>query len=117
MNGFLLWFVIGFLTMLCILTFAQGANSHDAPTGWSYDMSCCNTVDCREVDGPFGPRKHAVRVTEVQGGYRISTTGEFISWKSRHLRVSKDEFYHWCSQSMGADDSATICLYVPTRAY
>jgi len=111
-------------TFLAIMAFAMAFHvaarlaAHDAPSGWAYDPSCCNTMDCRPVDGPTDKLgHHSVQVLEVDGGYRISTTGEFISWKSKMIRESKDGEFHLCSRNMGDDNASTICLYVPNRGY
>ena len=78
------------------------------PQGWTYPMACCSGVDCREVaeeDIIEGPR-----------GYVIKATGEVIPMTSRKVRPSPDGLFHWCSVN-GKPDSATICLFVPPRAF
>ena len=93
------------------------ASAHDAPSGWSYSPSCCNTIDCRPVDGPFDKLgHHKVQVLAEANGFRITTTNEFIPFNSPMIRESKDGEFHWCSRS-GADNTATICLYVPPLGY
>lgn len=95
---------------------ATPAKPHDAPLGWSYDYSCCNTRDCRQVSGPASKSK--VTVSEVKGGYQVNRVGaepEFLRYNDSRIKQSKDGEYHWCSGMDGADDSYTICLYVPPR--
>jgi len=88
---------------------------HDAlptaakPQGWSYPFSCCSGFDCREV-------KMGTTVREKGNGYVIVKTGEEIPYGDTRLKESPDGSTHWCSVA-GLDDSRTICLYVPPRAY
>jgi len=90
------------------------AHSHDAPNGWSYPSSCCSGYDCREVGDRHSKAK--VRVVETNQGYQITATGEVIAWSDARLKDSPDGEYHWCSVA-GADDSGTICLFVPPRSF
>lgn len=90
------------------------AHSHDAPKGWSYPSACCSGYDCREVGGRHSKAK--VRVVETSQGYQITSTGEVIAWSDARLKDSPDGEYHWCSYA-GADDSHTICLFVPPRSF
>lgn len=95
---------------------AQPARAHDAmptaakPQGWSYPFSCCSGYDCREVtSGPQGT------VRERPEGYVIAKTGEVIPYTGdTRLKDSPDGATHWCSVA-GADDSRTICLFVPPK--
>lgn len=99
---------------------ARMAEGHDAPSGWTYDSRCCNTIDCRPIDGPADKiRHHAVQVIEVDGGYQIvkpNGSRDFIAWNAPNIKESKDGEYHWCSGA-GLDTTHTICLYVPPRGY
>lgn len=100
--------------MLRIVTIAAvisvsmtAAGAHEAPAGWNYDSSCCSNFDCRQVsDGT---------VKETAEGYQLPT-GEVISYDDARIKPSKDEFFHWCTVA-GANDSRTICLYVPPRSF
>lgn len=111
-SGFAMFFLSYFFT-------TYSAYPHDAPSGWHYDYSCCNTVDCRPIDGPDDVvRHHKVQVVEVTGGYQINKpygSPEFVEWNSKKIRESKDGKYHWCSTGGGSDVGGTICLYVPQR--
>lgn len=82
------------------------AFAHDAPAGWSYPFACCSGLDCRQVDEKA--------VLEHDGGYTIRATGEFIHSTDHRIKPSPDGLYHWCSVG-GADDSGTICLFVPGK--
>ena len=101
------------LSALLVLTISY-AFSHEAeptaaqPQGWSYPFSCCASYDCREVpDTAIGERPE---------GYVIKKTGEVLAYSDARLRDSPDGVYHWCSVA-GADDSRTICLFVPPRGF
>lgn len=93
---------------------AAPATAHDAiptaakPQGWSYPFSCCSGYDCREVS--------STQVSEKPEGYVIKGTGEVVAYSDARLKDSPDGEYHWCSVA-GADDSRTICLFVPPRSY
>ena len=93
---------------------AAPALAHDAkptaakPEGWSYPFSCCSGYDCREVS--------SARISERPEGYVIKGTGEVVAYSDGRLKDSPDGEYHWCSVA-GADDSRTICLFVPPRSY
>lgn len=89
------------------------AAAHDAPTGWSYPFACCSNADCREV-GEGSSSK--VSISETPLGYKISTTGEVISYADSRIKDSPDGEFHWCSVA-GKDDSRTLCLFVPPRAF
>lgn len=89
--------------------------AHDAPSGWTYPLACCSDYDCREVGDAYTPDAK-IRVFETAEGYRISSTDETIPYGSRKIRSSPDGMFHWCSVR-GKDDSGTICLFVPPRAY
>jgi hypothetical protein len=90
------------------------AAAHDAlptaakPNGWSYPFSCCSGYDCREVS--------AKQISERPEGYVINGTGEVVAYSDARLKDSPDGVFHWCSVA-GADDSRTICLFVPPRSY
>jgi hypothetical protein len=90
------------------------AIAHDAiptaaqPSGWTYPLACCSGIDCREVADED--------IIESPEGYVIATTGEVIPMTSRKVRDSPDGVFHWCSVK-GKPDGATICLFVPPRAF
>ena len=84
------------------------ARAHDAPSGWSYPTACCSGIDCREVADRA--------ISERPGGYVIKGTGEMIAYTDARVKDSPDGVYHWCSVR-GADDSRTICLFVPPKGF
>lgn len=100
------------LTALSLATFIavmmKDVMAHDAQSGWSYPASCCSDYDCREVAD--------ADVIEGPDGYVIRATGELIPMTSKKVRPSPDGVFHWCSVA-GKDDGATICLFVPPRAF
>jgi hypothetical protein len=100
--------------LAAILPIAGPAAAHDAlptaakPQGWSYPFSCCSGYDCREVSSKA--------ISERPEGYVIKGTGEVVAYSDARLKNSPDGEYHWCSVA-GADDSRTICLFVPPQSY
>jgi hypothetical protein len=94
--------------------FIAEAWPHDAeptaakPQGWSYPFSCCSGFDCREVAD--------ADIVEGMRGYEIRRTGELIVTTDARIKRSPDGKFHWCSVA-GADDSRTICLFVPPRGF
>lgn len=94
---------------LALLIFhPPAAFSHDAPAGWAYPFACCSGRDCREV-----PDK---AISERPQGYVINSTGEVVGYHDARLRNSPDGEYHWCSVS-GANNTRTICLFVPPKSF
>jgi hypothetical protein len=83
-------------------------SAHDAPTGWSYPFACCSGYDCREVSSKA--------ISEKPEGYVIKGTGEVLTYSDARLKDSPDGEYHWCSVA-GADDTRTICLFVPPHSF
>lgn len=96
------------LSGLLLIALAEISHAHQAPSGWSYATSCCNTVDCREVGSAI--------IGETKDGYKIKTTGEVIPHNDKRIKDSPDGKFHWCSK-MGRDDTETICLYRPPPSY
>jgi len=102
------------ISVFGLSTYPQEAQAHDAlptaakPNGWSYPFSCCSGYDCREVS--------AKAISERTEGYVIKGTGEVVGYRDNRIKVSPDGLYHWCSEA-GADDSKTICLFVPPASY
>jgi hypothetical protein len=99
---------------LALAAVAQTAAAHDAkptaakPNGWSYPFSCCSGYDCRAVSQKA--------ISERPEGYVIRGTGEVVAYSDGRLKMSPDGDYHWCSVA-GADNTRTICLFVPPRSY
>lgn len=89
------------------------ADAHEAPTGWSYPLACCSSIDCRQVGrGTASP----VRIIEGPDGFRVSTTNEVIPYGDPRVRQSPDGEFHWCSTA-GSDVGSTICIFAPPRAF
>jgi hypothetical protein len=84
------------------------AAAHHAKSGWAYPLECCSNKDCREVP--------AENITERTDGYVIAMTGERVGYSDPRVRDSPDGVYHWCSAD-GANDTRTICLFVPPQAF
>jgi hypothetical protein len=99
----------GSVPLSCAILILSGslAAAHDAPTGWSYDVSCCSGIDCRPIP--------ASAVKESPGGYLITLDNETVPYDDKGIKDSPDALYHWRSVD-GLDDGPTICLYVPPRA-
>ena len=89
-------------------------SAHDAlptaakPLGWNYPYLCCSGIDCRQVSNRA--------ISERPEGYIINGTGEVVAYGDGRVKNSPDGVYHWCSVA-GADDSRTICLFVPPKGY
>ena len=93
---------------LALIASIVSAPAHDAPKGWTYPFSCCSGFDCREVS--------AEAISERPDGYVIGNTGEVVAYSDKRVKNSPDGEFHWCSVD-GANDSRTICLFVPPQAY
>jgi hypothetical protein len=104
------WLRLGASSTLCFAAsaVAMPAGAHEAPTGWRYPYSCCSGYDCREVSSKV--------IGEGPEGYVIKGTGEVVSYSDARLKNSPDGEYHWCSVA-GADDTRTICLFVPPHSF
>ncbi len=106
--------ISGFAAAILAAGMAGPAVAHDAkptaakPQGWSYPFSCCSGYDCREVSSR--------QISERPEGYVIRGTGEVVAYSDQRLKDSPDGEYHWCSVA-GADNTRTICLFVPPRSY
>lgn len=109
-----LWSLVIGLSAGVLVALADPASAHDAkptaamPNGWKYPFSCCSGYDCREVS--------AKAISERPEGYVIKGTGEVVAYSDARLKDSPDGEFHWCSVA-GANDSRTICLFVPPRSY
>ena len=100
------------LALICTPALAHEAEpTPKQPLGWTYPFSCCSGIDCRQVTNG----KNGI-VREEAGGYVIAKTGEKIIYGDTRIKDSPDGEFHWCSVA-GADDSRTLCLFVPPRAF
>jgi hypothetical protein len=100
--------IVAAASLALALPNALPALAHDAPTGWSYPFSCCSGYDCREVSSKA--------ISEKPDGYVIKGTGEVVAYSDTRLKNSPDGEYHWCSVA-GANDTRTICLFVPPHSF
>lgn len=82
--------------------------AHEAQSGWKYPLECCSNHDCRQVSDAV--------VKERPDGYLIQATGERVAYTDPRIRDSPDGVYHWCS-AQRADDTRTICLFVPPHSF
>ncbi len=100
------------LSASILVAFPAGA--HEAlptaakPLGWNYPFACCSGYDCRQVSDKA--------ISERPQGYVINNTGEVVAYSDKRVKDSPDGVYHWCSVA-GADDSKTICLFVPPKGF
>lgn len=98
------WLIVGtFIAIGVMICTPAPAFGHDAPTGWSYDGSCCAGVDCEPVP-----------MTEIEvtaDGYRYKPTGEVIPFGQ--ARKSGDQDFHRCRFDHENPLSKTRCLYAP----
>lgn len=83
----------------------------DKPLGWSYPFYCCSGYDCRMV-----PPSAISEPTVKRNSYIINSTGEVIELHDTRLKDSPDGEFHWCSVA-GANDTRTICLYIPPKGF
>lgn len=113
-----IFFLIALVLAILVIFGKLNAHAHDAlptaskPQGWSYPFSCCSGYDCREVN----KKESKIKIKQTAKGYVISSTGEMLEYSDARIKDSPDGEFHWCSVA-GADDSRTICLFVPPPAY
>lgn len=99
------------LGLVLYATLLVSSTAHEAPSGWTYDISCCSQMDCREI------KDDDIEITPQ--GYVIKATGETVTYDGKSptgikLKKSKDEHFHRCSSGYpGSDKGRTWCLYVP----
>lgn len=99
------------LVIAWFLIAATGARAHEAPTGWAYPTTCCTKLDCREV-----AESAISEPTRERQTFIIKRTGEQIIPTDSRIRPSPDGRFHWCSVQ-GADNTRTICLFVPPKGF
>lgn len=101
---------------------AGPVRSHEAPSGWAYDYSCCSAADCYEItdddvewlanEQRWLIKRTGEKLVDAADGIGAQTPGTFS-----YTKWSKDEHFHRCSHGQGNPDMGTICLYVPPRGY
>jgi hypothetical protein len=117
----LVFLVVFWVTMWALIGIAF---AHDAPAsrkqpyGWSYDLSCCNVVDCRQLD------RDEIEETDTGFIWRSKHSGKTHVYNhgTVQIKMSKDEFFHGCetnplmNQAGGTVvEARPLCLYVPNR--
>lgn len=92
---------------------SRPALAHNAPSGWTYDTTCCSGIDCAPIakdrvkitDEGFvievGPGDHPL--IEVPSIY-------LFPFNDERVRFSPDGTYHLC---VSAYDQRGLCLYSP----
>lgn len=96
------------LILAACLLLAREAKAHEAPTGWSFDISCCSNRDCGEVPPEW--------ISEGPNGVTVKPTGELLSYGDTRLKQSKDERTYWC-RPPGDPNPKTICVYLPVKGF
>ena len=84
--------------MLCL---SHVAFAHQAPSGWTYDATCCSNRDCAELPEAETPKP-------LDGGDWRLTTGEIVPRDK--VKFSPDGKFHLCRWNA---TGAVLCLYVP----
>ena len=88
---------------------ATPAFSHEAPSGWSYPLSCCSLRDCRPVT--------SADVAETPDGYLIRATREIVPYNDSRVKPSGDNEMHLCQQYGDFDNGRVLCLFEPPRGF
>jgi hypothetical protein len=119
-----LFFAIAlFIATFCVTFFGikaiRSAVAHDAPAsrkqphGWTYDLSCCNVVDCRQLD------KDEIEETDTGFIWRSKHSGATHHYArgTTQIRRSQDEFYHGCESQVytAGQTPRPLCLYIPDK--
>lgn len=98
----ILGFAIGLFVATLVDLSISKAKAHDAPSGWSYPVECCSSIDCYEIS--------PTEIAPIVGGWMILHTGEFFSVD--RVKPSGDGRWHRCSEG-GKRNAKTICLFIP----
>ena len=97
--------VLAIVVFLLLLAANIAARAHDAPSGWTYPLSCCSNQDCRQAnDG---------EVKEENGGFTLMSTGETVPYGDSRIRISPDGLFHVCQPPTGPKAGSIICLFAP----
>ena len=111
--------------LAALLLPAATASAHDAPSGWSYPLSCCSGMDCNEIP--------ASRVRETANGYRISLGASdhvmliapenySVPYTDGRVKVAPDGVYHACISRQSIVNGVPIggrliCLFTPPKGF
>lgn len=92
--------------LLSLLLLPGAAGGHDAPSGWSYPLACCNGA---ETDGDC-QRIPSKTVRERKGGWLVTLR------PGDHTRVTRPHLYFipYGAEIESRDGEYHICLY-PTE--
>lgn len=102
--------VLAIASLAClVIAFIGVAMAHKAPTGWSYPLSCCSNIDCREAKDR--------EVRETADGYVLTSTGEAVAYSDRRVKQSPDGRFHVCQQGGDFDHGRILCLFAPPRGF
>jgi hypothetical protein len=110
-----LWAAMVGVWLLTSVLLASGAYAHEAlptaaqPEGWSYPMSCCSLMDCRQASEG--------EVRETQDGYLLTTTGEVVPYMDRRVKDSPDGLFHTCQVGGDFETGRVLCLFRPPRGF
>jgi hypothetical protein len=91
--------VKGILAIALLL--ATPALGHNAPSGWSYPISCCSTHDCRPVACDALEEIEDGKVRDIEHGQVYERT---------MVQSSGDHHCHVCTRG-GAPTGAPICAF------
>lgn len=100
----------GFALTTCV------AMGHEAPSGWTYDIECCSSIDCAPV--------MAEAVTVTPDGWRVvlgvgehftgRTVDQIVPFDDPRIRISGDEDFHVC---LSIHTGRLLCVYVPPMGF
>lgn len=82
------------------------ASAHDAPSGWTYPIECCDDRDCEPID--------TADVTVGDGFY--IWRHHRIAFNSPSVRNSPDSLFHGCEAGHWGDEGGKkilTCFFVP----
>ncbi len=104
-----MWNTLRLAGVLLCLTLP--AFAHDAPSGWTYDPTCCNGMDCAPIPDR-GIRLHGAfyEVPLLPKDHPFVFKKTTIRVPVSRVRPSQDEDYHLCLSTNG---ETAFCLYVP----
>lgn len=91
---------------ILLLPISVPAKAHDAPSGWTYPIECCDDRDCERID--------TADVT-VSDGFYIWRDRR-IAFDSPSVRNSPDEYFHGCEAGHWGDEGGKkilTCFFVP----
>jgi hypothetical protein len=98
-------------TLAAILTLST-AHAHQAPSGWTYDAWCCNTMDCAKIPARSvkpGPNGYTVTLNPGDHPMIVAPQSYFIPYGKE--RPSGDMDFHACILPGQLD--VMRCFYAP----